>query len=64
VEGINRKIDVQAAWAQMRDPLLKITKVKRVGGMAQIIACLLSKREALSSNPSTAKKNSDYSRMS
>jgi hypothetical protein len=27
---------------------------KRAGGVAQVVACLLSKGEALSSNPSTA----------
>jgi hypothetical protein len=29
----------------------KITKTKRVGGVAQIVECLLSKCEALTSNP-------------
>jgi hypothetical protein len=34
----------------------KITRAKRAGGVAQVVEYLLSKCEALSSNPSTEKK--------
>jgi hypothetical protein len=39
----------------MRKLVQKITKAKRTGGMAQMVAHLLSKCEALNSNLSTAK---------
>jgi hypothetical protein len=35
------------------DPILKIHNPKRAGGLAQVVKYLLSKSEALSSNPST-----------
>jgi hypothetical protein len=38
------------------DPILKISKQKRTGGVAQVVACPPSKYEALSSSPSTSKK--------
>jgi hypothetical protein len=34
----------------------KITKAKRARGMAQVVKCLPSKHEVLSSNPGTTKK--------
>jgi hypothetical protein len=34
----------------------RINKAKRAGGVGQVIKCLLSKPEALSSNPSTEQK--------
>jgi hypothetical protein len=37
------------------DPISKITRTKRIGGMARVIEHLPSKCEALSSNPSMAK---------
>jgi hypothetical protein len=39
----------------MQDPIRKIIKAKRTGGMAQMVVCLLSEWEALSSNSSTSK---------
>jgi hypothetical protein len=39
-----------------QDSISKITKTKRAEGMAQVIKCLYSKRKALSSTPSSAKK--------
>jgi signal recognition particle GTPase len=41
---------------KMQDPILKITKVKRAGDMAQVVECLPSKHKTLSSNPLTIKK--------
>jgi hypothetical protein len=37
------------------DPISKILNTKRVGGVAQVVECLLSKHEIVSSNPSTTK---------
>jgi hypothetical protein len=43
-----------------QDPISKISnRKKRVGGVAQMSECLLSKHEALSSNPSTIKKKKE-----
>jgi hypothetical protein len=39
--------------------LLKITKAKRTGGVAQVLEHLLCKREALSSNPSPIKRKKE-----
>jgi hypothetical protein len=39
-----------------RDPISKCPSQKRVGGMAQVVECLLSKHEAQSSKPSIEKK--------
>jgi hypothetical protein len=49
--GINR---IQADQSIKQDPISKITKAKRAGGMTPVVECLLSNLEALSSNPSTA----------
>jgi hypothetical protein len=38
------------------EPTLKIFNTKKADGMAQVIECLLSKCEAMSSNSSTTKK--------
>jgi hypothetical protein len=38
-----------------QDPLLKNPSQKRAGGVAQVVECLSSKHEALTSNPSVAK---------
>jgi hypothetical protein len=55
--SINRRIMVQASpHFNVRYYSKKITKAKRVGGVAQEVLCLLSKSEAPSSNPSTVKK--------
>jgi hypothetical protein len=40
------------------DPILKMPKTKRDGGVAQVARGLCSKHKALSSNPNTAKKKS------
>jgi hypothetical protein len=55
--GIGRRISV-LGWSQAKseDPISKITKVKRAGGMAQMVESLPSKCMALSSNTSTVKK--------
>jgi hypothetical protein len=47
---------VQANLGKKQDPISKITRAKRVGGIAQVIEYLLSKQEALTSNSSTEKK--------
>jgi hypothetical protein len=39
-----------------QDPISKITRTKRVRGMIQVIECLPSKHEVLSSNARTNKK--------
>jgi hypothetical protein len=46
-----------------RDPISKITRAKRVRGMAQVIKCLPSKCEALSSNRNTDKKKKKMLKM-
>jgi hypothetical protein len=40
----------------MQDPISKITKTKRAGGMIQVIEHVPSKHKALNSNPSTTNK--------
>jgi hypothetical protein len=35
----------------LRDPISKITRAKRTGGVAQVIECLPCKHKALNSNP-------------
>jgi hypothetical protein len=47
---------VQASLGKKGDPVSKITRVKRAGGMAKVVEYLSSKCEVLSSNPSTTKK--------
>jgi hypothetical protein len=49
------------AWANsLRDPILKNPSQNRTGGVAQVVKCLPSKCEALSSNPNTEKKKKVY----
>jgi hypothetical protein len=51
----------QPSPRQMWDPTWKITtKAKRTGNIAQMVEHLLSKCEALSSNPVTVKKNYNH----
>jgi hypothetical protein len=47
----NRKIWVQASMDKKLDPVFKITRAKRAGGVAQVVMCLPPHWEALSSNP-------------
>jgi hypothetical protein len=47
---------VQDALNQKGDPISKITRVKRAGGLAQVIEYLPIKCEALNSTPSTTSK--------
>jgi hypothetical protein len=44
------------AWVEKQDPIFKITRAKRGRGVAEVVVRLSFKCEALSSNPSTAKK--------
>jgi hypothetical protein len=46
---------VQAGLGKKQDSISKITKAKRIGGMAQVVESLSSNCESLSSNYSTAK---------
>jgi hypothetical protein len=55
--SVNRRTVVQAGQGINVRPISKITKVKRAGNMAEVIEQLPSKHEALSSNPSTSRKN-------
>jgi hypothetical protein len=48
-----RKTTVQASLDKKWDPIFKVTRAKRVEGMAQAVERLPSKCEALSSNSST-----------
>jgi hypothetical protein len=45
---LTRRIFVQAGLGKKRDPIPKIARTKRDGGMAQVIECLPSKHKALS----------------
>jgi hypothetical protein len=58
-ETENRRIAVQSQpWVNSsRDPISKILNTKRVDRMAQVVGCLLSKCEALSSSLNTTKTN-------
>jgi dihydroxyacid dehydratase/phosphogluconate dehydratase len=47
---------VQAGLGKKLDPMSKITRVKRAGGVTQVIEYLPSKNKILSSNPSTTQK--------
>jgi hypothetical protein len=47
---------VQAGLAKKQDPISKITYQKKTIGMARAVEFLPCKSEALSSNPSTANK--------
>jgi hypothetical protein len=46
-------IAVQASLVMKQDPISKITKAERAGGVTQVVEHLLSKCDALSSNPNT-----------
>jgi hypothetical protein len=48
---------VQVSLSKKQDPISKITRAKRTGGVAQIEERLLCKCEALSSKPTTTKIN-------
>jgi hypothetical protein len=43
----------QAGLGKKRDPISKITTVKRAEGVTQVVECLVSNCKALSLNPST-----------
>jgi hypothetical protein len=52
--SVKRRTEIQANLAiNMRPYPKKITKAKRDWGGAQVVECLLSKYEALNSNPSS-----------
>jgi hypothetical protein len=46
----------QSSLGYKHNPISKINKAKRAGGMAQVVESLPSKFRAMSSNPSTTKK--------
>jgi hypothetical protein len=57
IGSINRRMMAQASLGKKQDPISKKTsQTKRAGDMAQVVDLLPSKWEALSSNPSTLKK--------
>jgi hypothetical protein len=47
----------------MQEPIRKISKERSSGGMAKTVVHLLSKREALRSNPSMAKKRQEKEKL-
>jgi hypothetical protein len=47
---------VQASLGKNQDPVSKIIRSKKAGGLAQVVEHLPSKCAALISNPSTAKQ--------
>jgi hypothetical protein len=47
---------VQAGLSKKQDPISKITREKRAGGLAQMANCLPSKHKAPNSNPNMTKK--------
>jgi hypothetical protein len=47
----NRRIIVQGCLGIKQNPISKITKAKRAGGVVQVVECLPSKYEALSFIP-------------
>jgi hypothetical protein len=55
VRSINRRILVPDNLSEKRDPISKITREIKTGGVAQVVEGLLCKHEVLSSNPNTAK---------
>jgi hypothetical protein len=55
VRNINR-VTVQAALGKKLDPISKLTRREKVEIVTQAVEQLPRKHEALSSNPSTAKK--------
>jgi hypothetical protein len=54
-------IEVQTGLGKKRDPISKITRARRVGGIIQVVEYLPTKYTALSSNSSTAEKNGSVS---
>jgi hypothetical protein len=54
--SVTRRITVQASSGIKARHYAKITKVKRAGGVAQMMEHLLSKHKALSSTPVSQKK--------
>jgi hypothetical protein len=61
---IERQWSSQPGQKERPPPISKITRARRAGGVTQAVARLPSKCEALSSNPSTAKKNKKVSQTS
>jgi hypothetical protein len=57
--NLNRRIAMQAQGIQ-GNPISKITRGKRAGGMAQAVEHLSSRHEALSSNPSRQEESQPY----
>jgi hypothetical protein len=57
--NLNRKITVHFSLGKEREPISKIIIAKRVGGMAQMVQCLPSNHEVLSSNPVSSKKKKE-----
>jgi hypothetical protein len=55
VGSIHRRTKVQARPGKKQVPISKITRVKRAGGIAQVVQCLPSQCETLSSNPNNIK---------
>jgi hypothetical protein len=55
------KMAVKATLGKKEDSIAKITRAKRDGGMAQAVAFMPSKCDALNSNPNTANKVIDLS---
>jgi hypothetical protein len=53
--NINRRIMVQTILGKRQDPISNITRVKRTGGLAQVVQCLPRKHKALSQNPNTSR---------
>jgi hypothetical protein len=45
--SIKRRITIQEGPGKKRDPIPNTTKAKRIGSMAQVVACLLSKHKTL-----------------
>jgi dihydroxyacid dehydratase/phosphogluconate dehydratase len=56
MEAVCRQMVVQLAQVKPQDSICKIPKTKRTGGVAQVVECLLSKQQTLSSNTNTALK--------
>jgi hypothetical protein len=54
--NVKRKIIIQASLGKKQDPISKITREKRVAGMAQTVQHVLSKYETLISNLTITKQ--------
>jgi hypothetical protein len=50
---------VQVGWSRKQDPISKINRAKRAGGMVQVVEHLPRKLKVLSSKSRTTKKKSD-----